>query len=148
MAKKDNSEDKLDPRQAEFLACYLNPKSETFGNALQSALRASYSEEYANNITNLMPTWLSENIGKYNRLLKAEKVLDEMLEMDTLTEDQTIDSALAKIKQDTAKFIAETIGKDRGYTKRQEHTGADGKDLTVQIIEDTELKDANSKTSD
>jgi phage terminase small subunit len=145
MAKRQSN---LDPKQAEFLSCYMNPKSETFGNALQSALRAGYSEEYASNITNLMPTWLSENIGKYNRLMKAEKVLDEMLDMDILTKDETVDSALAKIKQDTAKFIAETIGKDRGYTKRQEMTGADGKDLTVQIIEDTELKDANSQTSD
>ena len=36
-----------DPRQASFLAYYLNPKSDTFSNALQSGIKAGYSEEYS-----------------------------------------------------------------------------------------------------
>ena len=34
------------------------------------------------------------------------------------------------------------------FSPRTEHTGADGEELRVKIIEDTELKDANSSTSD
>ena len=36
-----------DPRQATFLAYYLNPKSDTFSNAYQSGIKAGYSEEYS-----------------------------------------------------------------------------------------------------
>jgi len=36
-----------DPRQALFLAHYLNPKSDTFSNAYQSGIKAGYSEEYS-----------------------------------------------------------------------------------------------------
>ena len=37
---------KPDPRQALFLKHYLDPKSPTFSNALQSALKAGYEQEY------------------------------------------------------------------------------------------------------
>lgn len=121
-----------DPRQSLFLTYYLDPKSKTFSNALQSALKAGYEQEYAENITSQMPDWLSESLGKNNRLVKAEKVLDEMLELDTKT-DKGVDPQLAKIKQDTAKFIAERIGKDKGYSTRSELTGKDGKDLPTPI---------------
>lgn len=53
----------LTPQQQAFLTAYLNPKSDTWGNAKQSALKAKYSEEYSDNIMSLMPDWLSENIG-------------------------------------------------------------------------------------
>ena len=66
---------------------------------------------------------------------KAEKVLEETLDMDvsitTIVNELEvikIDPALAKIKQDTAKFIAERVGKEY-YSTRSEVTGADGKDL-------------------
>lgn len=39
------------------------------------------------------------------------------------------DSALVKIKQDTAKFVAERQGKDEGWNNRTEVTGKNGKDL-------------------
>ena len=68
-------------------------------------------------------------------LQKAEKVLEETLDMDvsitTIVNELEvikIDPALAKIKQDTAKFIAERVGKEY-YSTRSEVTGADGKDL-------------------
>lgn len=109
-----------DPRQTQFLAFYLDPKSETFSNALQSALRAGYSQEYAENIMSIMPEWLSEGIGKHKRLLdKAEIRLEASLDSDD-----------EKIAQDTAKFIAKTIGK-KIYSERLEHTGKDGEKLTI-----------------
>ena len=66
----------LTPQQTEFLAHYLDPKSETYSNAKGSALKAGYSEEYAKNITGQLPNWLSENISRQGRIvLKAEKNL-------------------------------------------------------------------------
>lgn len=111
-----------DPRQAEFLANYLNPKSPTFANALQSGLKAGFSQEYSENITHLMPDWLSDAIGDLKRLHKAEKVLEEMLELDSS------EPSYVKVKQDTAKFVAERLGKQKYSTKTEnEQTG------TIQV---------------
>ena len=129
----------LNPQQELFLSLYCNPKSETFGSAYASAIRAKYKKKYAENITGQMPEWLSENLGDLKRLKKAEKVLDETLEMDSknrrIINDEIIETeepALLKIKQDTAKFVASGLGKAK-YGTRQEMTGADGKPLVIQI---------------
>lgn len=114
----------LNPQQSDFAAYYLNPDSPTYSNATQSALKAGYTQEYADNITSLMPLWLSELMGKKKRLVsKAEKVLE-------LTLDQTED---LKLSQDTAKFIAKTLGKS-DYSERNEVTGANGEALTPLLV--------------
>lgn len=128
----------LTPQQQLFLKNYLDPKSNTWGNALQSALKAGYSQEYAESITAKNLDWLSENVGKYKRMLeKAEVRLEASLDSDD-----------EKIAQDTAKFIAKTIGKEI-YSERQEHTGKDGKDLPTPIIQlpSTEQYDLPSNNS-
>lgn len=114
---------KADPRQSIFLSCYLDPKSETFSNALQSALKAGYEQEYAENITSLMPDWLSEAIGDMNLIKKAEKNLLYFL---TDTKDE-------RIKADITKFVSERLNKKK-YSSRQEVTGKDGEKLEVNII--------------
>ena len=75
-----------DPRQQLFLAYYKDPKSTTFSNARQSAIRAGFSGEYADNILALQPEWLSEAIGGTSPLLAlAEKNLKEFLELPNET---------------------------------------------------------------
>ena len=64
--------EELSPRQIEFLRLYNDPKSETFGNALQSALKAGYSQEYAENITSLFPDWLKK--GKSLTMKELEQI--------------------------------------------------------------------------
>lgn len=125
----------LNPQQELFLSLYCNPKSETFGNAYASAIEAKYNKKYAENITGQLPDWLSENLGDLKRLKKAEKVLDETLDMETkskrIINDEIIETeepALLKIKQDTAKFVASGLGKAK-YGTRQEMTGPDGEPL-------------------
>lgn len=117
----------LTPQQENFLSHYLNPKSDTFSNAYKSAKKAGYSEEYAQNITGQMPDWLSESISDMKRLRKAEKVLDEMLDLDSN------EPSFIKVKQDTAKFLAERLNKTK-YSSRAEHTGKDGKDLIPEPL--------------
>lgn len=56
MAGKENRDD----RQIRFLELYLDPKSDTYTNAYQSAKKAGFSEEYSQNITGQMPKWLLE----------------------------------------------------------------------------------------
>lgn len=111
----------LTPQQQAFLKNYLDPKSETWSNALQSALKAGYKQEYAESITSHMPDWLAESLGKHKRMLtKAEIRLES-----------SIDSEDEKIAQDTAKFIAKTVGKHI-YSERTELTGKDGKELFLK----------------
>ncbi len=128
---------KPDPRQSLFLQYYLDPESETFSNAKQSALKAGYEEEYAKRITVDMPEWLSEKLSDVQIIQQAEKNLREFLELEP--EDRTD----KRIKSDITKFALERLNK-RKYSQRREHTGSDGKDIKVTIIEDTQLKDANS----
>jgi hypothetical protein len=133
----------LDPKQIKFLAGYTNPNSKTFGNGLQSALKAGYKQEYAESLTSKMPDWLSENVGSMRLLHKAEKALEETLDLICIDDKGNRDNQALKIKQDTAKFTAETIGKKK-YSKRQEVTGADGQDIKHSL----EVSFVNSPTKD
>lgn len=127
-----------DPRQSLFLSHYLNPKSETFSNALQSALKAGYSQEYAESITAIMPDWLSEALGKQRMLRTAEKNLLDIMEMDVevgvkVGEEEIgkkIEPSLVGHKLKASMFIAERLGKEK-YATRTEHTGAEGKPIPI-----------------
>lgn len=122
----------LTPQQIAFLNYYNNPKEETFGNALQSAIKAGYSQEYAESLTYQMPDWLSENLGRRKRMLnKAENVLDKLLG----SEDE-------RIALDAGKFVAKTLGKNDGYSERTEHTGKDGEKLVIEISKEIAEKNA------
>lgn len=77
----------LDPRQSMFISYYIDPKSQSYGNAYRSAILAGYEENYAANITSNMPLWLSEKLGSYKSsamLEKAERNLDEILDLPTM----------------------------------------------------------------
>jgi hypothetical protein len=118
----------LDPRQKLCWESYINPKSETFGNALQSALKAGYEETYSTQIT--ATEWFIEKVRRLNMLGKAEKILDKTLEEGYDEQEILIDGlpsgkvkrepSLSKIQQDTAKFIAERLGKSEGYNTKTE----------------------------
>lgn len=126
----------MDPRQQLCWDYYINPKSETFSNAMRSAIKAGYEEGTAGQIT--VQNWFIDKLRRLQMLSKAEKVLDYTLEMNTENHikigDEVIikqDPALVKIKQDTAKFITERLGKDNGYSTRVENTGKDGQELKI-----------------
>lgn len=123
----------LDPRQKLCWELYINPKSETFGNGMQSAIKAGYEEAYANQITTV--EWFKEKVRRLNMLSKGEKVLDETLDYDAIDPNTgKIDSGIARIKLDAAKHVTSTLGKDEGYSTRQEQTGKDGKPIEIQQI--------------
>lgn len=102
---------KPDPRQSLFLKNYLDPKSETFSNCLQSALRAGYEEQYARVLVSQMPAWLSENLNNSDLLAKAEENLKYFLEME--------DEKEIKVKADITKFVAERLGKKKWSQKTE-----------------------------
>lgn len=129
----------LDPRQLTCWKFYTDPKSETFGNAKQSAIRAGYEEGTAHQIT--VAEWFVAKVRRMNMLSKAEKVLSETLEIDHTENGKPVPSLLS-IKTDVAKFLAKTQGKNEGYSERQELTGKDGsplitdKDKADEVIND------------
>lgn len=107
----------LTPQQEAFLSYYTNPKSETFSNALQSALKAGYSQEYSESITSKNLGWLTENVGDMKMLNKAEKVLNKTLEYEPVNEEGKIDTSLLAIQNKTAQFVAERLNKGKYSTK-------------------------------
>lgn len=115
----------LNPQQQSFLAYYMDPKSDTWGNALQSALKAGYKQEYAESITAKMPDWLAENVGDSKLLLTALKNLNEFL--------NTTDEKLQVIRWDATKTTLKGLAKNK-FSERQEVTGKDGKDLPTPIL--------------
>lgn len=112
------------PRQLKMWKDYTNPKSPTFGNAYQSALGAGYTPLSSAVIT--QTAWFKNRILKLGLLSKAEKVLENTLIMDTTDENGFPKADLIRVQADTAKFVAKTLGKDEGYTERNEMTGKDG----------------------
>jgi hypothetical protein len=112
-----------DPRQSLFLQYYLDPKSETFSNALQSGLKAGYAEEYSKTILSQDIDWLSESLNQAKMVRKAENNLDNALDIDI--KDEKIGERGLK----ATVFVLSRLGKDKGYSDRTELTGKDGKDL-------------------
>ncbi len=122
----------LDPRQKLCWESYINPKSETFGNATQSAIKAGYEPDYADQITTV--EWFKGKLRRLNMLSKGEKVLDETLDYIAIDDKGKIDVGIARIKLDAAKVVVTTLGKDEGYSTRVENTGKDGAELPTPII--------------
>jgi hypothetical protein len=126
----------LDPRQKLCWEYYINPKSETFSNGYQSAMRAGYEEGYAAQITTV--DWFLDKVRRLKLVSKGEKVLEETLEYDILNEDGKRDPAIARLKLDAAKHVTSTLGKDLGYSMRTEQTGPDGVPLTITVVKYTD----------
>lgn len=108
-----------DPRQAACWDYYVNPKSETFANGMQSAIKAGYEPDYANQITTV--GWFKDRVRRMNLLKKAEKVLDETLELPRHVDvDGKVDSGIERVRLDAAKFVADRVGKHDGWSQKQE----------------------------
>ena len=118
-----------DPRQELFLKGYLDPKSPTWSNALQSALKAGYTQETSENLMSIMPKWLSESLGKSRLVEKAERNLN--LALDGMLDDP--EKGKKELQYKASEFVLKTQGKDQGYTERTELTGKDGKDLKISF---------------
>jgi len=81
--------------------------------------------------------WHSENAANLgdkiegwrrdSKLEQADRNIDTILKLDATDKDFT------KSVSDMSKFVKETLDKPN-YSKRNEHTGADGKELTVNIV--------------
>ena len=117
----------LNPQQQAFLKAYIDPKSPTWGNALQSGLKAGYDDDYARNILNQMPEWLKSNLDKTRLIQKAEKNLE--MSLDGMLDDP--EKGAKVLQQRSTEFVLTRLNKEV-YSDRTELTGADGKDLFIK----------------
>jgi len=88
-----------------FLQDYLNPKSQTFGNAYQSAINAGFTKTYSTNMASRNPDWMLENVNRATMVAKAERNLDHFLDLDEE------DNGKLRVKFDTTKFVAERLNR-------------------------------------
>lgn len=120
----------LNLQQMAFLQYFLDPKSETWSNYTQSAIKAGYDKEYAENLSSEMPKWLDEALQDTNLVNIALTNLSEFLG----------DKDNPSIRADMTKFTLKTLKKDK-FSERAELTGKDGKDL----IDNTFTKEEKEK---
>ncbi len=121
----------LDPRQKMMWSYYISPSSETFMNATQSAIRANYTPETANQITT--SDWFIGKVRRLDMLEKAERTLKKTLEfdpIDAITGKPQTD--LLRIQVDVGKHLTKTLGKEE-YSERIETTGRDGDPLIPEM---------------
>lgn len=145
----------LDERQTEFILLYCNPKSETFGNAYQSAVKAGYSDEYARVITSRSNQIMSEiEIRRERMLEKAERNLDEFLDLNPMIDAigqfgpikdkktgevyKRYSTGVAALKFQATTFTAETLGK-KNYSKKHDFGFIDPSTLQLTDAEKAEI---------
>lgn len=126
---------RFDPRQPKFLDYWLDVKSPTHGNALQSALRAGFSREYAETLLSQHPAWLEKARSEFDFVDRVEKHFEDVLNLPIKKQvmgafgpvfsgkgknrKPVFDFHIPTIKEKTevAEFIAQTLGKKKYGTK-------------------------------
>jgi hypothetical protein len=140
---KVNQYTEPDPRQSLFLSYYLDPKSETFSNAYQSALKAGYEKEYAENLTSSMPKWLSESLGDLKMVERAERNLKQVQELVVVDEKGKVATDVLRERNKVDMFIAERLNKKK-YSQRQELADPNGNPITLQTINVVPINDGQN----
>jgi len=100
-----------------FKEGYINPESSTFGNAMQSALAAGYTQEYSESITAKGNEWMAEIVGDFERYRLADDVLTHHLLEKNL---------------DAAKFVGKN--KYQGVQKLDLTSGGEKFSLLVDYV--------------
>lgn len=102
----------------------------------ESTLYTWHSDNYLN-LADKVEGWRRDR-----KLLLAERNLEDDMMLDA-TELEA-----RKVRQKASMFVAETLGKDKGYSKRNELTGADGKDLPTPILGNAYVHNDDSNKED
>lgn len=99
----------LNIQQQTFLKYFTDPNSPTWNNYLQSALKAGYTQEYAETISTKNLQWLNEGlsdiVGKDKLLKKARKNLE--MGLDGLLDDP--EKGAKTIQSDLTKFTLKNV---------------------------------------
>lgn len=131
----------LEGKQLQEIAYSLN---------LERATLYDWTALNYHNLATMIEIWKRDRL-----LMKSENVLADMIDMPVLIEkslsnDEVVvrtDPQLVRIKQDTAKFIAETLGK-KDYSKRNELTGLDGERLFPKPLLGGQSNDTSNNSNE
>lgn len=123
--KKNTNEYHFDLRQDVAWNLYTDQRSDTFNNAYKSAVKAGYTDSSSRSITT--ESWWIRRVKLLAEMLPlAEKNLMEDMEMVTeipVLVNKEIqyktDPQLRRIKSETSKFIASTVGRAKYHTKTE-----------------------------
>jgi len=121
-----------DPREQTCWDIYIKGG---MNNGAQAAREAGYSEASALHITTR--DWFIERLSSLRRkemLSKAERNLSKALDTNYENDEGKVMSDVMRIVVDVSKHMTETLGKNEGYSKRNELTGKDGADLPTPIL--------------
>lgn len=112
-------------------------------NALQSAVKAGYTENTATRVTTWK--WFKDRKKKLDRiglLSDAESNLKALLNTPWIVTKQKngeryeeVDPELARLVLDVSKTIVKSLGKDEGYSERSEVTGKGGEPIVFMPAE-------------
>lgn len=123
-----------DPREQICWDFYVESITKGQVNAYESAIKAGYEESSAKNIT--LRGWFKERLEDLERkdmLSKAEKKLAKTLTYE-VEKDGEIRTDLLRIQTDVAKHITNTLGKNVGYSTKQELTGENGNPIQFKLV--------------
>lgn len=135
-----------DPREQIMWDIYVSNLSKGIDNAYKAAVEATYSKDHAENIT--LQGWFKERKAKLKRkdmLSKAERNLDKVLDFEMMTDEGRVNTQVASLVIGVSTTIANTLGKEEGYSTRQELTGKNGEGIVVELM-DYVRKDTNTNT--
>lgn len=94
-------------RQVKFIDSYMDPKSDTFGNSYQSALKAGFSESYAMNI--MKPSVGLDWVKQAYNIMRLEPDHLKMSLTKIITDDYSKDSdkisAIKLLGQEQGMFV-------------------------------------------
>jgi hypothetical protein len=111
-----------DPREQICWDFYVDSLRENRENAYESAIKAGYEESSAKNIR--LREWFKERLEDLERkdmLSKAETKLAKTLTYEVETDKGEVKTDLLRIQVDVSKHLTETLGKNKGYSKKVEN---------------------------
>jgi hypothetical protein len=102
---------KLDPRKATALAFYIDPTSESFGDAQNSMMRAGYPKSTAKSANKC--AWLTAHRAQHSVdiITKAENLLKKYLAVDIELNSKSnrAEIDIARLQSDLLKFSLERL---------------------------------------
>lgn len=123
----------LDPRKATALANYIDPTSETFGDAQGAMVKAGYPLSTARNATRAK--WLTEHRAQYSVdiVKSAEKLLKKYLAVDIELNSKSnrAEIDIARLQSDLLKFSLERLASGQ-YNKEADTVAPQ---ITINVTE-------------
>lgn len=106
-----------DPRKASFFYFFFDRTSSTYGNYKRSAIKAGFSETYADRIAVFKPDWISGFIRQQNFVQLAESHLTEVLMLPNISQAMGAFGPIERTEEVLEQVGVYKTGKNAGQPK-------------------------------